>query len=205
MKIAVKSWLKESFSILEKHWFKLLSASILRTLLATLASSLAFALTVNYTYWNLLVALLVNLLVWSALETGFLKMVLCASRGQAVHFSQLFSGLKLTPIFFIFGLAYALATGFGIVALIVPGIFICVRFSVTGLILVDKSESLSKSLKESLKLTLGYSRLIAPLFLIGATLYFSQMHIQFIVELFATIALVLLYLRMNENASEAQR
>lgn len=204
MKFGVRSWLKDSFSILEKHWFKLLSASILRTLLATLASSLAFALTVKYTYWNLIIAMLVNLLVWSALETGFLKMVLCASRGQAVHFSQLFSGLKLTPIFFIFALAYLLATAFGIIALVVPGIFICVRFSIAGLILIDKSESLGKSLKESLKLTLGYSRLIAPLFLMGATLYFSQLHIQFIVELFATIALVLLYLRMNENASEVQ-
>lgn len=204
MKIQIKRWLKDVFSVLEKHWFKLLSASILRTLLATLASSLAFAISIHHVYWNLVVACLVHLLVWSALETGFLKMVLSASRGQTVHFGQLFTGLKLTPVFFILVSAYLLATSIGIIALVVPGMFICIRFSLAGLILIDKNESLAESLKSSLKMTLGYSRLIAPLFLMGATLYFSPLHIQFIVELFATIALVLLYLRMTENTDEAK-
>lgn len=204
MKIQIKRWLKDVFSVVEKHWFKLLSALVLRTFLATIASSITFALLINYVYWNLFAAAITHLFVWSALETGFLKMVLSASRGQSVHFGQLFTGVKLTPVFFMLASAYLLATSLGIIALVIPGMFICIRFSIAGLLLVDKNKSLVDSLKASLRLTLGYSRLIARLFLIGATLYFSPAHIQFIVELFGTIALVLLYLHITEHNNEAK-
>jgi hypothetical protein len=202
MKFEIRRLAQDVFSVLEKNWFKLLSASIIRTLLATLANSLVFALLINFPYWNLIAATLTYLLVWSALESGFLKMCLAASRSQTVHFGQLFSGLKQTPIFFILVLTYILATVIGIIALVIPGMFVCVRFSMAGLILIDKSESLIESAKSSYKLTLGYSRLIAPLFLIGATLASSGLQIQFIIELVVTIALVVLYLQINEKTSE---
>lgn len=205
MKIKFKRWFKDVFSIVEKHWFKLLSAAILRTFLATLASGLIFALTVNYTYLNLVLATITHLIVWSWLETGLLKMILCASRGQTVGFGQLFSEIKLAPIFFILFSTYLLATSIGIIVLVVPGMFVCIRFSVAGLELIDKKKPLIESLKSSLRLTLGYSRLIAPLFLIGITLYFSPLHLQFIIELVCTIALVVLYLNMTENASNIKK
>jgi len=199
MKIELKQWLNDVFSVVKKHGIKLICASITRSFLATLASSAAFALTINYTYWNLLAATIAYLLIWSALESGFLKMILCASRGQKVSFSQLFSGLNLTPLFFILVATYFLATLFGIIAFVVPGMFICVRFSAAGLLFVDKKMSLIDSLKSSMKLTLGYSRLIAPLFLIAITFYFTASPFHFIIELLATIALVVLYLRMTES------
>ncbi len=205
MKIKLKRWFQDVFSIVEKHWFKLLSAAILRTFLATLASGFIFALTVNYTYLNLALATLTNWIVWSWLESGFLKMILCASRGQKVSFGQLFSELKLAPIFFVLFFTYLVATSIGIIALVLPGMFVCIRFSVASLELIDKKKPLIESLKSSFRLTLGYSRLIAPLFLLGTTLYFSPLHLQFIIELVFTIALVVLYLNMTENASEAKK
>lgn len=204
MKFEIRRLVQDVSSVLKKNWFKLLSASILRTLLATLANMLVFALLINFPYWNLVAATLTYLLVWSALESGFLKMCLSASRSQTVHFGQLFSGLNQTPVFFILVLSYILATGLGIIALVIPGMFICIRFSVAGLILIDKNESLTESIKSSYKLTLGYSRLIAPLFLMGATLSCSGLQIQFIVELVVTIALVLMYLQITEKQSVVQ-
>ncbi len=204
MKFEIRRLVQDVSTVLKNNWFKLLSASILRTFLATLANMLVFALLINFPYWNLVAATLTYLLVWSALESGFLKMCLAASRSQTVHFGQLFSGLNQTPVFFILILSYILATVIGIIALVIPGMFVCIRFSIAGLILIDKSESLTNSIKSSYKLTLGYSRLIAPLFLIGATLICSGLQIQFIVELIVTIALVVLYLQINEKQSVVQ-
>ena len=201
MKFEIKRLVQNVFSILEKNWFKLFGASILRTLLATLANSLVFALLIDFPFWNLILATLTYLLVWSAFETGFIKMCFSASRNQTVHFGLLFSGLKQTPVFFVLVLSYIFATAIGIIALVIPGMFVCIRFSIAGLIMIDKSESLTESIKSSYKLTLGYSRLIAPLFLVGATLTCSGLQIQFIVELVVTIALIVLYLQMNEKTS----
>ncbi len=198
MKLSVKDWLKSVWTVIEKHWFKLFWAAFLRNLIATLASSLAFALFLDLKLWNLLISTIIYALVWCSLEVGYIKMCLSAGRDEPMPFKVLFSGLHLAPLFFVIILIYVFATTLGVFALVIPGIFVCVRFSMAGFLFIDRNKGLVDSFKTSLNLTKGYSRILATLFLSILTMIFLPINILAIAEILLTVSICLLYLHLDQ-------
>lgn len=203
MKIALISWLKEVWQVIEKQWFKLYVAAFLRNLLAALAGTLTIVICNKLPLWNILVATIIHIIVWCALESGYLKMCLRAARNEPIAWSDLFSGFSLTPVMLVAFTAYFLATSLGIVILVIPGIFVCVRFSLAILLIVDQRKNLLDAFKSSLKLSQDYSRNIAVLFLAAMTMVFCPQNITSLAELFLSVALCILYLRANKEEAKA--
>lgn len=197
MKTGILAWLFETWKVIEKCWFKLFMAAFLRNLVSALAGSLVLVLLNKIAFWNILVATFIHMLVWSALESGYIKMCLSAARKEPVTFSMLFSGLSLTPLIFAVFATYWLATALGIVALVIPGIFVWIRFSLAGLLAVDQKKSLFDSFKTSLKMTHGYSRTIAMMFPLILVIILCPVNFTAIAELFLSVALSLIYLKIN--------
>lgn len=203
MKIALSTWLKEVWQVIEKQWLKLYVAAFLRNLLAALAGTLTIVICNKLPFWNIVFATIFHVVVWCALESGYLKMCLRAARNEPVAWSDLFSGLSLTPVIFVALALYFLATSFGIVVLVIPGIFVCIRFSLSILLIVDQRKNLLDAFNSSLKMTQYYSRNIAVLFLAAMTMVFCPQNITSLADLFLSVALCLLYLRANKEEAKA--
>jgi hypothetical protein len=87
-----RTCISTAWSVVREHWFPLICATFLRELLSILAAGLVFAVFVDWKGWNLILALVVRFLAWSALQSGFLKFCLNVCENNKVNWKDLFSG-----------------------------------------------------------------------------------------------------------------
>jgi hypothetical protein len=92
---------------------------------------------------------LISLFMGSFFGVGMIRMFLSAMRGEEPQFGQLFSGAD--RMFPMLGtqLLMGLAIGFGMIALIIPGIIVALGFSLAMFVCVDQKLGPIDSLKNS--------------------------------------------------------
>lgn len=138
------------------HWLPLVSAAFLREFVSLLVGCIVFALFVDWRGWNLVVAFVVRCLMWSALQAGYLKfcMSLCEDK---VQWNELFSGFRSCFQMLIATICIWFTVGFGLVFFVVPGLFVAVRFSLSGFALVDQNLGALRSLATSHRMIKGFA------------------------------------------------
>ncbi len=155
-----------AWTTVRDHWFSLVSAAFLRELISILAAGIILAIFVDWRGWNLIIAFAVRCLVWSALQAGYLKFCLNLCDKNKVRWKDLFSGFPSCFQMLIATICLWCAVGFGLVFLVVPGLFIAVRFSLYGFALVDQKLSALRSLVISHRMLKGFAWCAAGVVLI---------------------------------------
>lgn len=103
-------------------------------------------------------AFLLNLIYFSLVviaEIGFCQIALLAARKESIVFSDFFSKTHLFFPYLLAEILYFLAIFFGLLLLIIPGIYFAIRFSLFRFFIVDRSFSAIDALKASSQATVG--------------------------------------------------
>jgi len=167
-----RTWLGRSWAIVCKHWFLLLTATFVRELLSIVAAGLVFAIFIDLKGWNILIALVVRCVVWSALQAGYLKLCLNVCQNDKVQWKDLFSGLSFSLQMLIATACLWIAIILGLIVLVIPGLLLSVRLSLYGFVLVDQRSDALRSLLSSYRMLKGFARYAAVsliVYLIGST------------------------------------
>jgi hypothetical protein len=152
-----RTCISAAWSVVRDHWFPLICATFLRELLSILAAGLVFAVFVDWKGWNLILALVIRFLAWSALQCGFLKFCLNVCENNKVNWKDLFSGFNNCLNMMVATVCLWCAVVLGLILLVVPGLFFGVRFSLYGLSLVDQKLGGIRSLSTSNRMLKGFS------------------------------------------------
>src|SRR5713101_106380 len=102
-----------------------------------------------------LVLHLVFLLLFSGLLVGCDAIALQAARGEAPKVISLTALLKRGPTFFLAFCIYAVAVVGGLALLVVPGIYVAVRYALFGQVLATKPASALEALRDAAALSHG--------------------------------------------------
>ena len=101
------------------------------------------------------VAHLAFLVFFAGIEVGLLKISLALYDGEEPTFSDVFAHLALGPKFLAGQLLYLLMVVSGSALLIVPGIYLVVRYALFGFCIVTREANLIRSWQESALLSTG--------------------------------------------------
>jgi hypothetical protein len=120
-----------------------------------------------------IVAHLVFLIVFAAIEVGFLKACLALHDGQVPVFADAFKYLSLGLKFLAGQILYGLIILVGLVLLVIPGLYMAARYAFVGFCQVEGQESLRGSFAQSATLSTG--NMAALMAIIGSLLLFNVM------------------------------
>ncbi len=99
---------------------------------------------------------------------GVVKISLNFYNDTKNSFSTLFSSYKLFFIYLLTTILYTLIVFLGFILLIIPGVYLAIRFSFFEYFIIDKKMGVIKSLKESWKITKGnFWGLLAFMFIVA--------------------------------------
>ena len=101
------------------------------------------------------------------IQMGAIKIALKYRDGEKVEFANMFDGFAILPAFMAAAVLKALAVGFGLMFLIVPGIVIAIRFWFFGYMVVDEERGPIEAIQRSITITEGVG---VDLFLFGLLL-----------------------------------
>lgn len=120
---------------------------------------------------------LLFLISFSGLKLGFFRIALAVHDGHRPAYGDLFTSLRGGPRLLGAGLLYLLAVIVGLAALVVPGVFLALRYSQFGFAMAAGDLGVGASFRRSGALTrgalpalLGFSVLLMALNLAGAAL-----------------------------------
>ena len=120
---------------------------------------------------------LLFLLFFSGLKLGFFRIALSLHDGGAPVYGDLFASLRGGPRLLGAGLLYLLGVILGLAALVVPGVYLAMRFSQCGFAIAAEDLTIEASFRRSGELTrgslpalLGFSALLVVINLAGAAL-----------------------------------
>ena len=153
-----RTYLGQSWEGTRDHWFVLTVAAFVRDLIAVLAGGLVFSLLIDFKGWNFAIAFAVGCLTWSGLQAGYLKFCLNIYNQRKANWKDLFSYLPLSFRMLFAGVCLCSSVAFGLVLLVLPGLFLAARFSLYGLTLVDQKVGALKSLLVSYRMLKGFTR-----------------------------------------------
>lgn len=159
------SELDSSWTIVSENWLPLTIAYFIRSWVALFCGLLAFSVLIDYKGWNLAAYALVAWLVWNYLHAGFLKLCknLCSS--GKIDWSSLKVDMD-TGINMLFAMTiYGLSCIFGLFLLVVPGLIVFVRLSLSGFAIIDGKRPF-ESFRQSINLFKGTFWSIAIPFLL---------------------------------------
>lgn len=120
---------------------------------------------------------LLFLLFFSGLKLGFFRIALSLEAGGAPGYGELFASLAGGPRLLGAGLLYLSGVILGLAALVVPGLYLAMRYSQVGFAMAAEDLGIGASLRRSGELTrgalpalLGFSALLVVINLAGAAL-----------------------------------
>lgn len=115
-------------------------------------------------FWGLIN--IVSYILSIGVSLGSLKIFLSLVDGKKSEFSDLFSFFKVRPIFryFLASLLYGLVVFFGLILLVIPGIYFAIKYAYYPYFIVDKNTGVFESFSKSGQITKGH---IWNLFLFG--------------------------------------
>ena len=111
-----------------------------------------------------LVFFVLNTAIQSLLVIGLIRIQLCIARGQETSFEMLFSGGRWFLKVFLANILFAIITGLGFVALIIPGFYLLMRYWTYSHFIVDKDCGIMESFSlagEASKGNMGETFLLA--------------------------------------------
>ncbi|MBS2010387.1 MAG: hypothetical protein JST01_25275 [Cyanobacteria bacterium SZAS TMP-1] len=150
-KCLVSTWLT-----MRDHWPALILAAFLRDLMATLAAGIAFTIFFDRKDWIGIPVILAGWLTWSCMQCGYLKFCRNIQETNEVSWPVLFSGAAQTMDMLVATVCMWFSVALGLVALIIPGIYLAVKFSLYGMALVDQNTASEKALETSSRMLKGY-------------------------------------------------
>jgi hypothetical protein len=165
-KFSFKACVTEAWQSLRDHWFQLAVAAYLRDLIAIITFGLTFCIVEPWTDWSLLIALAAGLFVAAGLHCGFLKLCFNLYETKKICWKDLFSQFGAAADMLIATICMYCAVAMGFLCLIIPGIFLMVRFSLYGTVLIDKKIDAEKAISESYRMLKGYGIYAAGFMLI---------------------------------------
>ncbi len=155
---SISDLLKQSFEDFKKNWKVLLGAFAAIFVISIVGNFLTTWLTDQ----NMgIVVLLLSLVMWVvqiALSVGLIRIALGVVDGKPVKIELLWSSLsntKLLAMYFVTSLIVGLATGIGLILLVIPGILIMVKLAFSMYYVVDKMMSPIDAIKASWDKTKG--------------------------------------------------
>jgi uncharacterized membrane protein len=95
-------------------------------------------------------------LVFSVLRVGMLYTALRVVRREPVPFNSIFSGFPRIIHIVIADILVSIAVFWGLILLIIPGIFFAVSFSMRGLLIMERDDDCITALKGSWQMMKGY-------------------------------------------------
>jgi hypothetical protein len=114
-----------------------------------------------------LTVLLAWLLVCSGMIVGLHVMALKSVDGQVPRVEDLFGSLALGPAYLLALVLYCAAVGVGFALLIVPGIFLAIRYCLFAQIITDKSAGALAALRDAAVLARGNWSQLGVLFFVA--------------------------------------
>jgi hypothetical protein len=165
-KFSFRQCMTNAWQDIRDHWFALVVAAYLRNLIASLAFGLTFCVVLPWKDWGIWIALAVGMIVAAGMHCGFLKLCFNLRETKTVCWKDLFSQFGTSFDMLIATICMYCATGLGLVCLIVPGLFLIVRFSLYSTLLVDKKMDAEKAISESYRMLKGYGGYAAVFMLI---------------------------------------
>jgi len=196
--LTLKAILGASWSFVRRKWFVLLAIIFLREMLSTSIAGLTFSV-LDWKAWGLAPALIVRTLVWALVQSVFLQYCLNLVSMESGEKSSAFSAIKSFFQLFVAQLLVAVSVLIGTALLIVPGIYLTVRFSLNGFALVDQKLGAIASLKVSNRMLKGYGKLAALLLVINFVVASVSEFLQYASEAFFAIAFCVLYLHIRKR------
>ncbi len=129
---------------------------ILGIQLVDFLSALLFDLTDSFlgTLGELIVSLGV-VVIGVIIGMGIIKVALNFCDNKENSFATLFSQYKLFFVYFLASVLYFIIVFLGIILLIIPGVYLAIRFIFFEYFIIDKKMGIVESLKESWKITQG--------------------------------------------------
>lgn len=143
-----KGWgkVKENATLLVKVLLVFIGLSIISSILnASFEQAIAVAM---------LVSIAVSV-VQTIFEIGFIRIGLDIVDNKKPDFKDLYSNYNLFLPFFLTSLMFGLAVVIGLILLIVPGIYLAVRYQFVSFVIVDKKLGYMKALRAAGELTKG--------------------------------------------------
>lgn len=147
-----KELIKKGWERTKEH-ARLLLKILLVFILLSLVSSI-----VNVTMEGSAIALLVNIastIIQTVFEIGFITIGLEIVDGKKPGFKDLYSHYPLFLPFFLTSLIFWIMVLVGLILLIVPGIYLAVKYQFTSFVVVDKKLSYWTAIKKAGELTQG--------------------------------------------------
>jgi uncharacterized membrane protein len=102
-----------------------------------------------------IVLAIVYLLIYQIVELGLLGIALEFRDGKSHEIGDLFKNLRLFPSFFAANIIYSLMVTVGLFLLVVPGIYLALKYQFYGYLIVDKGLGAVEALRESGRITDG--------------------------------------------------
>jgi uncharacterized membrane protein len=98
---------------------------------------------------------IIYLLIYQIVELGLLGIALGFRDGKSHEIGDLFKNLRLFPSFFAATIIYGLMVTVGLFLLVVPGIYLALKYQFYGYLIVDKGLGAVEALRESGRITEG--------------------------------------------------
>jgi uncharacterized membrane protein len=98
---------------------------------------------------------IIYLLIYQVVELGLLGIALEFRDGQPYKIEDLFKNLQLFPRFFVATIIYGLMVSVGLLLLIVPGVYLAIKYQFYGYLIIDKGMGAIEALRESARITEG--------------------------------------------------
>jgi len=151
----------------------------------------------------LIVAALIMFVVIIVLVFGFMKLVLTLHDTGSAKVSLLFSEINKFPKALGAWFLYLLMVGTGLLLLVVPGLYIMLRFMFFSYFIVDKNSSIIESFKQSWRITQGQLwPLLAIIIVITSLSVASGPFITLFSMPFITTTMVYVYRKLLEATPE---
>lgn len=189
--------LKESWCVFKDNWLSLSVVYFLRCWIPLIVACITFALLVDFQGWNLLAFASASFASTFFLLVPYLKFFKTVSLKQKENWNDLRIDFKKGLYSFLTTIFAMLAVVSGLILLIVPGIILAVRLSLSWLCVVDGKTPI-ESINTSFKMTAGLFLPILLIFVVVGLLDYFTAIFALIFEFVITIFFCRLYSARSE-------
>jgi uncharacterized membrane protein len=116
----------------------------------------ASALSEELTWFHTTAVSFANFVLSMIINLGAIKIALKYRDGDEVEFANMFDSFSILPSFMAASVLISLAVGFGLMFLLIPGIFIAVRCCFFGFFVVEAGEGPIEAIQRSYRITAGF-------------------------------------------------
>jgi len=150
----VNGAIREAWEAVKKNFFLYCGVLLVVLLLSFISGTVSSQFKEN----SPAIYIVLTLVIWFLsiiVKIGVLKINLLIAKGKEAGLLELFSHIELFLKFLVAGILYALMVVIGLLLLVVPGIYLALKYQFFGYLLVDKNMGPLEALKRSGEMTKG--------------------------------------------------